>query len=204
MVVRVKIRTSTSHNQVAGRLIKINLPLSKGRCKVATSKNTPPSFEELTAKKNVESPKESPTRSGGDSEADKEAGKSGYIKPEDAPHPLGDNTSTTRAPETIEADKANREELQAVADRQEQIDKELEKENKRSKLHKVTDIGHDRVLIITNDTDKALEEIDKAPYNVDVINNGANVWTGDLTDRVTNDLIAENKVVASKVKQKND
>jgi hypothetical protein len=170
-------------------------------------------LEELTAKKSTssstsaketESPKESPTRSGGDSDADKEKGKAGYVKPEDVPDSLGDNTSTTRAPETIEADKAHRAELQAVADRQKEIDEELEKEKKKSKLHNVTDIGHDRVLIITNDTDKALEEIDKAPYNVDVINNGANVWTGDLTDRVTNDLIAENKVVASQVKQKND
>ncbi len=146
----------------------------------------------------------SSTRTGGDSDADKEKGKSGYTKPEDVSLPAGDDTSTTKSPETLEADKANRAELQAVADRQKEIDEELEKENKKSKLHKVADIGHDRVLIITNDTDKALEEIDKAPYNVDVINNGANVWTGDLTDRVTNDLIAENKVKASQVKQRDD
>lgn len=169
-------------------------------------------LEELTARrstsstaKETETPKESPTRTSGDSEKDRETGKSGYIKPEDVPHPVGDNTSTTRAPETIEADKAHRDELQEVADRQKEIDEELEKEKKKSKLHKVGDIGHGRKVVITNDTDKALEEIDLAAHNVDVINNGAVVWTGDLADRYVDDLITDNKVVASQVKtKKND
>jgi hypothetical protein len=189
-------------------------PLTEGIKMTAAPRKT---LSDLTAKKEDDkkeetqtetkkedtTPETSPLRTDGDSAEDKEKGKSGYVVTEDVPSGT-DNTATTRAPETIEADKANRAELQDVADRQKEIDEEIEKEKKKSKLHKVADIGHDRKLIITNDTDKALEEIDRAPYDTDVINNGAVVWTGDLTDRYAKDALEGNRVVASRVKQRDD